>query len=524
MTLEDLLGVLRALPEPALLLSGEGTVLASNREAQQTLGLPAATLHGQRLAALVQEPERLEDYVRLCVRSLEPLPGALAVIREGTRVSRFRCDGARLGTAVEGVRDPILLRLKPKDVDLDQFAVLNERLRQLTAEVKKRQLAEAALRESEEHFRLLVELVPQLVWVMQPDGHYTYVNQRWQDFTGTHLQQVQREGWIHVLHPDDIEQVRAAWQRSLATGELFQVECRLRQASDGAWRWFLGRALPARDGSGRIREWFGTCTDIHEQKRSEQAAVEAVGIRDEFLSVAAHELKTPLTSLKLQLSLMARTLAGSRETLALSLEAKLQAAHRQIARLNALNDSLLDVSRISSGQLSLEFQQVNLSQLIGECVERLEPEFSRADSAVTLNLQPEVVGDWDPLRLEQVVVNLLTNAVKYGAGKPVELRLWAASGQVSFSVRDFGIGIAPEAMPRVFRKFERAVSAVHYGGLGLGLYIARQITEAMGGGITVESSLGVGSTFTVQLPQARRETNAARDSLPPAPHRSTRGE
>lgn len=523
MTLEDLKGVLRALPEPALVLSGDSAVLASNRAAQKALALPAAILQTSRLAALVQQPERLEGYLKQCTRSLEPIPGAFVLAQEGSRVSHFRCNGARLGVPVEGVLNPVLLRFRPKEEDLTQFAVLNERLQQLTAEVKKRQLAEAALRESEERLRLLVELVPQLVWVVRPDGRCTYVNQRWQDFTGTQLQEMQHNQWMErVLHPDDLQPIRHAWRHALATGELFQVECRLRQVSDNTWRWFLTRALPTRDDSGHIIEWFGTCTDIHEQKRTQQAAVEAVGIRDEFLSVAAHELKTPLTSLKLQLNLLARAITGTEgQKLPLPMETKLQAAHRQIARLNALNDSLLDVSRISTGQLSLELQPVDFSQLVRECVERLEPEFARAGCAVKLDLQPEVTGRWDPLRLEQVVVNLLTNAVKYGPGKPVELRLWATGRRVSLSVKDSGIGIAPEALTRIFRKFERAVPATNYGGLGLGLYIAQQIIEAMGGCITVESSPGVGSTFTVHLPQEQQELGAEPCHRPPEPVQPT---
>lgn len=523
MTLEELMGVLRALPEPALVLSGEGAVLASNRAAQRALGVPAPVLQTSRLAALVQQPERLEGYLRLCARSLDPIPGAFTLTTEGPRGSHFRCDGTRLDITLEGVRAPVLLRFRPRKEDLTQFTVLNERLQLLTAEVKKRQLAEVALRENEERLRLLVELVPQLVWVMRPDGHCTYVNQRWEDFTGMPLQEVQGKRWMeHLLHPDDIQPMNEAWHHALAAGELFQVECRLRQASDKRWRWFLARALPTRDGSGHIIEWFGTCTDIHEQKCTEQAAVEAVGIRDEFLSVAAHELKTPLTSLKLQLNLLARALTRTEgQQLPLPMEAKFQAAHRQIARLNALNDSLLDVSRISTGRLSLELQPVDFSQLITECVERLEPEFARVGCAVSIDLQPEVTGYWDPLRLEQVVVNLLTNAFKYGPGKPVELRLRATGGKVSFSVKDSGIGIAPEALTRIFRKFERAVPAKNYGGLGLGLYIAKQIIEAMDGCITVDSSPDVGSTFTVHLSQERQHPSSAPGRRPCKPDQPT---
>ncbi|HYO71746.1 MAG TPA: PAS domain S-box protein, partial [Archangium sp.] len=206
MTLEELMGLLRALPEPALVLSGEGAVLASNRAAQRALGVPATVLQTSRLAALVQQPERLEGYLRLCARSLDPIPGAFALKTEGSRGVHFRCDGTRLDIAVEGGRNPVLLRFRPRKEDLTQFSVLNERLQLLTAEVKKRRMAEVALRESEERLRLLVELVPQLVWVMRPDGHCTYVNQRWQDFTGMPLQEVRGKQWMeHVLHPDDLQ-------------------------------------------------------------------------------------------------------------------------------------------------------------------------------------------------------------------------------------------------------------------------------------------------------------------------------
>ncbi|MCY1017270.1 GAF domain-containing protein [Pyxidicoccus sp. MSG2] len=225
----------------------------------------------------------------------------------------------------------------------------------------------------------------------------------------------------------------------------------------------------------------------------------AVRLRDEFLSVASHELKTPLTSLKLQHGLIGRALgAESHEKVG----PRLSTAMRQVHRLTALVDSLLDVSRISLGRLALEPAEVDLGQAVRDAVDRMEEVFAQAGCSVRVEVSGPLPGRWDSLRLDQVLVNLLTNAAKYGAGRPVVVEAAPeGAGEVRLSVRDEGIGIAAEDLARVFGRFERAVSERHYGGLGLGLYISRQIVDAMGGRIEVESRPGSGSIFTVRLPR-----------------------
>ncbi|AEI62958.1 ATP-binding protein [Corallococcus macrosporus] len=227
----------------------------------------------------------------------------------------------------------------------------------------------------------------------------------------------------------------------------------------------------------------------------------AVRLRDEFLSVASHELKTPLTSLKLQHGLIDRALGAAGGD---KVRPRLATAMRQVQRLSALVDSLLDVSRISLGRLTLEPAEVDLGQAVRDAVERLEEVFIQAGCSVRVDVPGPLPGQWDSLRLDQVLVNLLTNAAKYGAGRPVLVEA-AFDGEesVRVSVRDEGIGISAEDLPRLFRRFERAVSERHYGGLGLGLYISRQIVDAMGGRIEVESRPGLGSMFTVCLPRGR---------------------
>jgi PAS domain S-box-containing protein len=227
-------------------------------------------------------------------------------------------------------------------------------------------------------------------------------------------------------------------------------------------------------------------------------AQEAIRLRDEFLSIASHELRTPLTSLRLQLSFLERHLPDNARQ---AVGAKLDMAHRQARRLSQLITLLLDVGRVVTGRVSLERSAVDLTRMVREALERLRDLFAQHGSSVTLEAPEAVVGQWDALRLEQVIVNLLSNAAKYGQGRPVSVCVSEQGGQARLRVRDEGIGIAEEDLPRIFNRFERAVSVRHYGGLGLGLYISREIVESHGGHVTVESQPGQGSTFTVDLPQ-----------------------
>jgi PAS domain S-box-containing protein len=230
---------------------------------------------------------------------------------------------------------------------------------------------------------------------------------------------------------------------------------------------------------------------------------QAVRLREEFLSIASHELKTPISALQLQvhgLMSLSRTPAGpSPERLRRGLEV----VDRQVRRQTQLINDLLDVSRISAGRLQLNPEPLELSALIHEVADRFEPELARSGSALRLQLSSEMHGRWDRLRLDQVVTNLLSNAMKYGRGNPIVLSTEVVGERIRISVKDGGIGIAAEALTRLFNRFERAVSERNYGGFGLGLWISRQIIEAMGGHIQVDSELGVGSTFTVDLPRAR---------------------
>ncbi|NTX67243.1 DUF4118 domain-containing protein [Myxococcus sp. CA051A] len=242
-----------------------------------------------------------------------------------------------------------------------------------------------------------------------------------------------------------------------------------------------------------------------ENARLYREAQEAIRLRDEFLSIASHELKTPLTPLSLKLQALARELERHPDAIPYSVvKGYVDTGARQVKKLAELVGDLLDVSRIAAGRLALELEDVDLGALIREVVVRYEPHATRAGSTLEVEGgESGLIGRWDRLRLEQVVTNLIDNAVKYGSGKPIQLSLEQGPTRARLRVRDQGIGIAPEHLPRLFGRFERAVSERHYGGLGLGLYITRTLVEAMGGRVRVESEQGRGSTFTVDLPRER---------------------
>lgn len=238
-----------------------------------------------------------------------------------------------------------------------------------------------------------------------------------------------------------------------------------------------------------------------ENQRLYRASKEAVALRDEFLSVASHELRTPVTSLQLAVQSALSVGANDEQAPPGFLKHALESAERQTRRLGRLVDALLDVSRIQAGKLELTREPMDLAALVREVTALIGEEARRAGCEVALTAPDEpLVGRWDRARLEQVVINLLSNAIKYGAGSPIALSLARRDGCAVLEVRDHGIGVPPAERARIFERFERAVSSKHYGGLGLGLYIVRRIVDAHGGHIVVESAPGQGARFIVELP------------------------
>ncbi|WP_257458074.1 ATP-binding protein [Archangium lipolyticum] len=265
---------------------------------------------------------------------------------------------------------------------------------------------------------------------------------------------------------------------------------------------YLSKPFSARELVARVRsnlELSKMRRELFRREALEANLREAIQARDEFLSVASHELKTPLTRFRLQLELVGR---GLSEESRARVGARLETAGRTVQSLASLVETLLDVSRINTGQLHLYLREVDLRELVTEAVEAMRDEAARAGSPLTFQGNTAIVARCDPSYISQVIRNLLSNAVKFGPGRPVEVSLGVQGGTARVTVADHGIGIAPQDRARIFERFERAVSSRHYGGFGLGLWIARQVVEAHSGHIRVLPTPGGGATFTLELPLA----------------------
>jgi PAS domain S-box-containing protein len=398
---------------------------------------------------------------------------------------------------------------KPSDPDVVRAKVAvfvelfrkNEQIKAQAAALREHERREAALQvaqlhvASERHYRNLAEAIPQIVWTARPDGSIEYLNQRWHDLTGRPTQESCDWAWLESIADEDRECFVARWKGAIESGEPLTAECRLKLAN-GEARWQLCRALPEERHEQRIA-WLGTFTDIDDEKRERDRAEEGIRQRDEFILVASHELNTPLTSLQLQLQRTQRALQkGNQQALGDSLEV----VGRSVTRLTKLVQMLLDASRITAGRLRLEREELDLSSLAREVASRMQEEASRLGCDIEVTAHGPVVGRWDRHRIDQVLTNLVSNAVKYGDRKPVEVMVGREGDQAVVVVRDRGIGIADEEQQRIFDRFARAVSERNFGGLGLGLFIVGQIVAAHGGTIDVKSKINDGSTFTVRIP------------------------
>ncbi|MBW4646690.1 MAG: response regulator [Goleter apudmare HA4340-LM2] len=391
---------------------------------------------------------------------------------------------------------------------------------QLAQEITERQRILEVLRQSEERYRYLAEAIPQLVWTTDAHGQCNYFNQNWCDYTGLTLEQSLGSGWLAALHPDDVKSAHQVWLASVNAGTLYENEYRFKRAVDGAYRWQLARGLPLKDERGVVVKWFGTFTDIHEQKQIQQErahlleleqaarakAETANRIKDEFIAVLSHELRTPLNAI-LGWSKLLQKHSFDQAQISQALATIERNAKLQVQ----LVEDLLDISRILQGKLTLKITNVNLESIILSALETIHLAAESKSIEVNTIFAPnlgQVMGD--STRLQQVVWNLLSNAVKFTprSGK-IEVRLEQADGCAQIIVSDTGKGISPEFLPYAFDYFRQADSSStrKFGGLGLGLAIVRNIIEMHGGAIAAASAgEGEGATFTVQLPLIQNQT------------------
>lgn len=369
------------------------------------------------------------------------------------------------------------------------------------------ELAAQAIAESTERFRLLAQVVSLQVWTAQLTGELDYANQECADYFGLDSPEgALGNGWTEFVHPDDLPNARALWQRSLATGERYEAEFRLRR-HDGEYRWFIARAQAMRDSDGAIARWFGTNTDIHDLKTAQSDAERASRAKDAFLAALSHELRTPLTPV-----LMTAAALRADERLPADAREQLAMMERNIALEARLIDDLLDLTRIARGQLHLRSELCDAHSLIALAVEIVRDDAQAKGIALERKLGAKRSGlVADPARFQQVIWNLLRNSVKFTPrGGRVAIRTTdepdgETGGLLRIEVTDSGIGIDPAALERIFLPFEQGEAGDdhRFGGMGLGLAIARAIVDLHGGTIAAQSAgPDRGATFTVELPGA----------------------
>jgi len=372
-------------------------------------------------------------------------------------------------------------------------------------DVTSHQRVAQAMGEIENRFRNMADASPVLLWMAGTDGLCTFFNQTWLSFTGRSIEDEWGVGWAENVHFEDFSRCMDTYVQAFNARAVFEMEYRLRR-HDGEYRWILDRGTPRYTPTGGFAGYIGSCIDITERRRLEQDLRGAVQERDEFLSIASHELGTPITALRLLVETLQRALRrkiDERQT-----GEMVGAIGDQILRLSRLVETLLDVSRIAEGRLELVPEPIDLTALVDRVVTRMTQVAVDAGCPVTFEAPGPVPGVWDRVRTEQVITNLLSNAFKYGAGKPVNVLVTTDDRAARVRVVDRGIGIPVNKQGVIFERYERAAPKNHYGGFGLGLWITRRTLQEMGGTIRVESEEGAGALFEVELPRTSAEDHA----------------
>jgi PAS domain S-box-containing protein len=443
-----------------------------------------------------------------------PIDEVFNIVNEETRakainpVARVLAEGVVVGLANhtallarDGVESPIADSGAPilDAQGTPRGAVLV--FRDITAE----RVAEEALRQSEQKLRMMIAGVRDYaLYMLDPSGCVVSWNPGAERIKGYRAEEIVGHSFARFFLPEDVADQKPARALKIAISEGRFEEEGWRVRKDGSRFWASAVITPIRDPSNRLVGFVKITRDLTEQRNAEEErlrlaqAGEAIRLRDEFLSIASHELKTPLTALQLQLELVNVPEPARPEDEKLTRH--MDRARRLTARLGQLVEALLDVSRIATGRLTLNLESFDLGDASREVVERLRDSAKAAGCELSLEASGSLEGRWDRLRVEQVLMNLISNSIKYAAGRPIELSLARDADTAVIEVSDRGPGIPEGELSRIFERFERAASARHYGGMGLGLYVARQIAEAHGGTIAAGNRAGGGACFTIGLP------------------------
>ena len=390
----------------------------------------------------------------------------------------------------------------------EELRILNEELERRVRE------RTAELTESESRFRALAEEMPHFVWETDPAGRTTYRNGRWLAYSGQDAGAP--NSWLELVHPEEASRMTAAWECALVGGEESEWYCRNRRAGDGEYRWFHVKAAAVRGTQGGIVRWVGTSTDIHEQRKAQEALHEADQRKDDFLAMLGHELRNPLAAIRHAVKISQES--ADCESQRWSGEV----IDRQSNQLARMVDDLLDVERINRGRIELRTAPVTLDAVLRSAIQAVQPMMEHKGHVLTSNLKGPLRVQGDADRLEQIFVNLLNNAVKYTPeGGEIRVMAEEEAGSAVIRISDNGVGIPQEILPHVFDLFTQARTTLDraQGGLGIGLTVVRTLVELHGGSVAVESGPQIpGTKLTVNLPVINETPTEPTAGLPlPSP-------
>ncbi|MBA3900399.1 MAG: PAS domain-containing protein [Bacteroidetes bacterium] len=367
----------------------------------------------------------------------------------------------------------------------EELIKLNERLNKKVKERTKELEAYA------EKFKFLLETMPQLAWTADAEGRITYMNSQWLHYTGRNS----LEGFKtkDYLHPEDWKAMNMCREKAKKTNEQFEIKYRWKRA-DNKYRWFLGKIVPVKNEDGQLYMWIGTATEIHNQEISSQR-------KDEFISIASHELKTPLTNIKAYVQLLEQRIEDT------TLKSFAEKAGIHVDKLSVLIADLLDLSKIQSGQLTIELTELSIETIVNECIETFNltnPGFSiikKGDFSYKIKA--------DKRRIEQVLVNFISNSIKYArSNKDIIIESYMERDHGNIAITDQGIGIPSGQLDKIFKRFYRVETKGKFiKGMGLGLFISKEIINLHKGNIWVKSTVDIGSTFCFTVPLAQSIEN-----------------
>jgi two-component system CheB/CheR fusion protein len=365
-----------------------------------------------------------------------------------------------------------------------------------STDIHEQKLAQQALQASEAHFKALTFYNSLPIWQMNARGELIFVNDTWRAWSGVEMEQAMTRDPVSRIHPDDREWVTREFQNLFAQRMPMHLKLRYKNAEKDEFRWILDNAHPVFNPD--FEGYIGTMTDIHEQEQARLTIQQLMKKKDDFLAIASHELKTPITSMKASLQILDKI--GSGKYSPEKSSSFISMANKQVDKLMAIVTDLLDVSKIQSGKMLLNKTSYDFSESLLECI--TETMLREPLHEISINESGPVLITADKLRIEQVIINLLSNAIKYSPpGSPISVKIENSDREIKCSVNDLGIGIAAEQQPFLFDRFYRVDdSSATFPGLGLGLYISSEIIKKHGGKIGLVSEIGKGSTFWFTLP------------------------